>query len=1695
MSTTNPESIEQGNGNTTTSNNFSSPNRGRGGGRGRGSNRGRGSSRGGRNTQRSTTVFKGNTCEMNGHVFQCFNEGADQNQFARSVEALGEYIAKNVKYPGDMMALTKDLSEPTVKKPEELPEDETSNLKKTVWKKQVDNYVLRLEHVEQNLKAIFAVTWGQCSESMKAKLKSLPDYTVKDSESDCVWLLKAIRGIMLRFEGQRYVFLSLDDALQNLCSFKQGPDTTLANYLEEFRNLVDVFEHYGGTIGSFPGLIEAAEGETIKEKQKNARDKALALSFLKRADRRRFGVLWVDLENQYSRGNDQYPNDLTEAYSLLVSYKATRTHETNRSVPSSVATPVSDITGLTFTQAAAIVPGTDTITHLHITCYNCQAKGHYASACPSASAVQLLQTDTDTVNNTETEQSIDDNVSVDTTTHEFTFANVDIRYGLIPQSWVLLDSQSTVSVFCNKDFLSNIRQSPQSLKVYTNGGTQTSSLVGDVSNFGPVWYNPHSLANILSLADVRKQCRVTMDTAIEASLCVHKVDGTIMKFTEYVTGLYYFDAANQPTTNTGYTFVTTVAGNKKRFHRREIEGADRARELYGKIGRPSYQHFEHILKHNLIRNCPVTVDDAKRAQIIYGPDIAALKGKSTRSEAHHVPTFIPTSIPAPILEDHQDVTLCMDFFFVQGLPFIHTISRKIKFRTVSHVSNQRKETMLREAKLAVELYRARGFNVTNIHADMEFECIQHELLPTFFDFTPRDAHVGEVERSIRTIKERVRSDIHAMPYQRLPKLMIIELVRRAVKVLNQFPALDGISDTLSPLNIMTGKANPDYTRMKLDFGAYAQVFEDNDPTNTAKSRRTGAIALNPTGNEQGDYHFMSLTTGRRLARRQWTMIPMPDTVIAAVESRAEAEGQPLIVGGCPIFEWHPQQAILDLTDDGEVYENEQDDDQDEVQDDTSEERNEEVVHRHVENIYVDPGLEADDDNDTTTNASESSDSGSDASESSEEDVNNDNTENNTADNVEVDNAAHNHDTANEGAQEPTPYGYNLRSNRDRNYSHRLDHHMDNSDNTKSYDAQFQMLQHAAEIVHHDPDEMYKYIFGHVMTQMTATAGIKKHGQKAIDALFSEFCQLDDKSVFRPTRASDLTTQQKRSALRAVNLIKEKRCGKLKGRTCADGSSQRDQYTKEQTASPTVSTDALMLTLMIDALEHRDVATADVVGAYLLADMDDFTVMKLTGDTVDIMCRVNPKYETFVSTENGKKVLYLQLLKALYGCVRSALLWYELFATTLQGMGFVLNPYDPCVANKEINGNQCTIVWYVDDNKISHVDAKVVTDVIEKIENKFGKMTVTRGNEHIFLGMKITMNQNGTVTINMKDYVMEAIKECKDDISKSATTPAKKDLFETNDNSELLVKEKAELFHSVVAKLLYISKRGRIDIQLAVAFLCTRVSCCTETDWTKLKRVLQYLYGTVNDCLTLGADCLTVLKTWVDAAYGVHQDMKSHTGGVISLGRGAIMCKSAKQKLNTKSSTEAELVGASDYLPNTIWAKMFLGAQGYIVKENIFAQDNQSAMKLEINGRASCGQKSRHIDIRYFFMKDRIKSEGINIVYCPTEQMLADFFTKPLQGSLFNKFKRVLMGDAHINTLSRQTSSSDEERVGKEVLNITAEDNESPKQCDSDVDMDGRNGWTVVERARRGKRSSSEESSDKAAADNSKTNKQRVHSFN
>lgn len=303
---------------------------------------------------------------------------------------------------------------------------------------------------------------------------------------------------------------------------------------------------------------------------------------------------------------------------------------------------------------------------------------------------------------------------------------------------------------------------------------------------------------------------------------------------------------------------------------------------------------------------------------------------------------------------------------------------------------------------------------------------------------------------------------------------------------------------------------------------------------------------------------------------------------------------------------------------------------------------------------------------------------------------------------------------------------------------------------------------------------------------------------------------------------------------------------------------------------------------------------------------------------------------------------------------------------------------------------------------------------------FGDLTVTRGNEHRFLGMNIAINEKDSIVIEMKDQLQETIDMFVlsegSNVTEEVSSPARSRLRDVNPEGIPLNKDKKDAFHSIVQKLLWIMKRARPDLETAVSFLCTRVTKSDEDDWLKLRRVIAYIQCTLNDTRIIGATDLTKIFTWIDAAYAVNPDMKSLTRRGISMGLGISHIKSSKQKLNVNSSIEAELVGASDYMPYTVWLLLFLSAQGYAIKDNVLYRENQSTILMLKNGRNSCTGNSRHINIRYFFVKDRVDKKELKIEYCPSLNMLADFFTKPLQGRLFQKFKEVIMGHKPLSSL-------------------------------------------------------------------------------
>jgi hypothetical protein len=208
--------------------------------------------------------------------------------------------------------------------------------------------------------------------------------------------------------------------------------------------------------------------------------------------------------------------------------------------------------------------------------------------------------------------------------------------------------------------------------------------------------------------------------------------------------------------------------------------------------------------------------------------------------------------------------------------------------------------------------------------------------------------------------------------------------------------------------------------------------------------------------------------------------------------------------------------------------------------------------------------------------------------------------------------------------------------------------------------------------------------------------------------------------------------------------------------------------------------------------------------------------------------------------------------------------------------------------------------------------------------------------------------------------------------------------------------------------MFLCKRARPDIDQGITFLSSRVKEANEGDWKKLLRVMGFLKGTIIDVLKLEANDTNTLTWYIDAAFTVHADMKSHTGAVFTMGKGAIIGSSTKQKVNSRSSTESNLIGVDDKIAKILWTKRFLEWQEFMVKLHIIYQDNTSTIKLEKNGKESSGKITRHFDIKYFYVTYLVGRNVVQIEYCSTDEMIADYNTKPVIGRKFTLFRDRLM---------------------------------------------------------------------------------------
>lgn len=405
------------------------------------------------------------------------------------------------------------------------------------------------------------------------------------------------------------------------------------------------------------------------------------------SDRHHYGKLSKELENAFTKGNDDYPDNLISAYHLINEYK-------NWQPRSAIPEP----TGVAFAQKGSKKgkgKGSDKSEEWQkeAHCHKCDEKGHIRpngphkdeddeSDTPAPKKPILKKKTTDTKKKAAVTFATDavSDTNDDDTESQFT------QYGFCTLSsggfrinkMILLDNQSTVDLFCDKCLLSQMHEVDDTMTVKGNGGLLTTNKKAYLKNYGMVWFHPQAITNILSLKNFREKFQVMLDSDTNNAFVVHKPDGNQLGFNMHRDGLYYHDPHAHH-----MTLVNTVKQAEEGYTKRHVAQAKLAREFQGAVGNPSTHDLKAIVASNQIANCPVSISDIERAEAIYGPSVPILKGKTTRRSPDRVVSDY-INIPLKVIKANKNVDLSGDIFFVNKISFLATVSDNIKFTTTEH---------------------------------------------------------------------------------------------------------------------------------------------------------------------------------------------------------------------------------------------------------------------------------------------------------------------------------------------------------------------------------------------------------------------------------------------------------------------------------------------------------------------------------------------------------------------------------------------------------------------------------------------------------------------------------------------------------------------------------------------------------------------------------------------------------------------------------------------------------------------------------------------------------------------------------------------------------------------------------------------------------------------------------------------------
>lgn len=519
------------------------------------------------------------------------------------------------------------------------------------------------------------------------------------------------------------------------------------------------------------------------------------------------------------------------------------------------------------------------------------------------------------------------------------------------------------------------------------------------------------------------------------------------------------------------------------------------------------------------------------------------------------------------------------------------------------------------------------------------------------------------------------------------------------------------------------------------------------------------------------------------------------------------------------------------------------------------------------------------------------------------------------------------------------------------------------------------------------DYCYRAVWGVPVTFREAVTS--PEAGKWQEAMNEEMKSLEDNQTFTLTR---LPEGRKTVGGKWVYSIKEDSEGReqYKARFVAKGYSQRAGIDYGETFSPTANLTSVRVVMQKAAEDNLILHQMDVKTAYLHAPIDR-----------DIYMEQPEGYH------RGGEKLVCKLEKSIYGLKQSGRNWNEMLHTSLIGDNFTQNPADHCVYTKESKetGKVIIVVW-VDDLIIAASNTQSLEQVKNMLSTRFKMKDL--GRLKYFLGIDFCQTE-GCVKMSQKRYVEKILSRYDMQECRTRETPCEQKL---DYNEEAPKMTDVRTYREAVGSLIYLTMCTRPDICFVVSRLSQHFADPTDEHWVTVKHVLRYLRGTADKelCFRKSSEGLG-LQAHSDADWAADTtDRRSTTGYCVRMCEGSslVSWKTKKQPTVALSTCEAEYMALALTIQECIYLEQLLKSMDtYEYLKTVVYEDNQGTIALVKN--PVCRQRCKHVDIKYHFIRSIIKDERMTLVYCPTEDMVADAMTKPVTKLRLKKFAGVMFG--------------------------------------------------------------------------------------